>query len=109
MAMRGVTPAARRSRELTERCPAANHRRRGPPRLVHAASGGAMAHRSPPPLALVALACLGACRGGRTEAPAVPSWSAAPPMRHARAAHAVVSTDDAIYALAGTGAGGAPV
>ena len=30
-------------------------------------------------------------------------------MIHARAAHAVVATNDAIYALAGTGAGGAPV
>ena len=30
-------------------------------------------------------------------------------MRHARAAHAVVSTGDALYALAGTGAGGVPV
>jgi len=37
------------------------------------------------------------------------SWSAAPSMHHARAAHAVVATADAIYALAGTGAGGAPV
>ena len=36
-------------------------------------------------------------------------WSAAPPMRHARAAHAVVSTGTALYALAGTGAGAAPV
>jgi N-acetylneuraminic acid mutarotase len=30
-------------------------------------------------------------------------------MLHARSAHAVVSTDDAIYAIGGTGAGGAPV
>ena len=30
-------------------------------------------------------------------------------MRHARSAHAVVATDDAIYAIGGTGAGGAPV
>jgi N-acetylneuraminic acid mutarotase len=36
-------------------------------------------------------------------------WEAAPPMHHARAAHAVVATTDAIYALAGTGKGGAPV
>ena len=36
-------------------------------------------------------------------------WSAAPPMRHARAAHAVVSTGTALYALAGTGSGAAPV
>jgi N-acetylneuraminic acid mutarotase len=37
------------------------------------------------------------------------AWSAAPPMRNARAAHAVVSTGTRIYALAGTGAGGRPV
>ena len=30
-------------------------------------------------------------------------WAAAPPMHHARAAHAVVATSNAIYALAGTG------
>ena len=36
-------------------------------------------------------------------------WSAAPPMHHARAAHAVVSDGKSIYAMAGTGAGGAPV
>jgi hypothetical protein len=39
----------------------------------------------------------------------VGSWSGAPPMSHARAAHAVVATPQAIYALAGTGAGGVPV
>jgi len=38
-----------------------------------------------------------------------PSWQSAPPMLHARSAHAVVSTGDAIYAIGGTGAGGAPV
>jgi N-acetylneuraminic acid mutarotase len=37
------------------------------------------------------------------------TWSAAPPMHHARAAHAVVSDGKSIYAMAGTGAGGAPV
>ena len=37
------------------------------------------------------------------------AWSAAPPLHHARAAHAVVSDGKSIYALAGTGAGGAPV
>jgi len=36
-------------------------------------------------------------------------WASAPPMHAARAAHAVVSTSDAIYALGGTGAGGRPV
>jgi len=37
------------------------------------------------------------------------SWRSEPPMRFARAAHAVVSTADAIFAMAGTGIGGAPV
>jgi N-acetylneuraminic acid mutarotase len=37
------------------------------------------------------------------------AWSTAPPMHHARAAHAVVSDGTSIYAMAGTGAGGAPV
>jgi N-acetylneuraminic acid mutarotase len=36
-------------------------------------------------------------------------WSEAPPLVHARAAHAVVSTGDALVALGGTGAGGRPV
>ena len=34
------------------------------------------------------------------------SWQAAPPMLHARGAHVVVATDDAIYALAGTNTDG---
>ena len=41
--------------------------------------------------------------------PMAESWSPAPPMLHARSAHAVVATDDGIYAIGGTGAGGAPV
>jgi N-acetylneuraminic acid mutarotase len=36
-------------------------------------------------------------------------WQTRPSMRHARAAHAVVGTSTAIYALAGTGEGGKPV
>lgn len=36
-------------------------------------------------------------------------WQTAPPMKHGRAAHAVVSTPTAIYALGGTGEGGKPV
>jgi hypothetical protein len=48
---------------------------------------------------------------GNCDAPAAAAgaWQAAPPLLHARAAHAVVATRDAIYALAGTGRGGAPV
>ena len=45
----------------------------------------------------------------RADTAAGGAWHAAPPMRHARAAHAVVSTGRALYALAGTGAGAAPV
>src|SRR5947207_13224839 len=40
---------------------------------------------------------------------AAESWQPAPPMLHARSAHAVVSTGDAIYAIGGTGEGGKPV
>lgn len=36
-------------------------------------------------------------------------WQSAPSMKYARAAHAVVSTNKAIYALAGTGTSGRPV
>src|SRR5436305_1855131 len=36
-------------------------------------------------------------------------WHDAPPMLHARSAHAVVSSGDAIYAIGGTGTGGQPV
>ena len=57
----------------------------------------------------VALAA-SACRGVPAPDPAPPgAWRAEAPMRYARAAHAVVATADAMYALAGTGAGGAPV
>ena len=40
---------------------------------------------------------------------AAESWQPAPPMLHARSAHAVVSTGHAIYAIGGTGEGGKPV
>jgi N-acetylneuraminic acid mutarotase len=55
-------------------------------------------------IALAAAATTSAIGGApRTE------WQTAPPMQHARAAHAVVSTGEAVYALAGTGVGGRPV
>src|SRR4051812_14139602 len=38
-----------------------------------------------------------------------PAWHAAPPLTHARSAHAVVVVGDAIYAIGGTGAEGKPV
>lgn len=57
-------------------------------------------------LALAAVLQLAACHP-RTPAPA--AWDRVAPMIQPRAAHAVVATDEAIYALAGTGRGGAPV
>ena len=57
-------------------------------------------------MAVTATACASA--SGYRASPAG-SWSDAPPMLHARSAHAVVSAGDAIYALGGTGAGGQPV
>jgi N-acetylneuraminic acid mutarotase len=50
-----------------------------------------------------------ACAAPQNALDAREHWTAAPPMQSARAAHAVVSTGGALYALAGTGAGGAPV
>ena len=44
-----------------------------------------------------------------TAVPTSGSWYDAPPMLHARSAHAVVATGDAIYAIGGTGEGGRPV
>ncbi|MBF5044562.1 MULTISPECIES: kelch repeat-containing protein [Myxococcaceae] len=59
-------------------------------------------------------ALLAACRSA-APAPAAEAarsegtWEPAPPMLHARSAHAVVSDGKSIYALAGSGAGGVPV
>lgn len=61
---------------------------------------------------LVVLPAMGGCHATRVApdlAPSPGAWRAEAAMIHARAAHAVVATSDAIYALAGTGAGGAPV
>lgn len=44
-----------------------------------------------------------------TAAVSIGSWSAAPPLRAARSAHAVVAAGGAIYALGGSGAGGTPL
>ena len=55
------------------------------------------------------LGCGGAVLANRAVSPVSESWRSAPPMLHARSAHAVASTSDAIYAIGGTGAGGAPV
>ena len=52
----------------------------------------------------------GGCVTGQSANGPVPvseSWQSAPPMLHARSAHAVVSTGDAIYAIGGTGEAGA--
>ena len=63
---------------------------------------------------LMLLMLVMACRGEpprsvTTDADEAGRWEAVVPLRHARAAHAVVSTDTEIYVLAGTGAGGRPV
>jgi N-acetylneuraminic acid mutarotase len=60
----------------------------------------------------VAFAAFSCTSVGSARTGAVPvneAWHDAPPMQHARSSHAVVSTGDAIYAIGGTGAGGAPV
>jgi N-acetylneuraminic acid mutarotase len=64
-------------------------------------------------VACVAAAGAGCRSGGGASvigtAPPQGSWRSEAPMTFARAAHAVVSTPAAIYALAGTGASGTPV
>ena len=64
-------------------------------------------------LSVAAIALCASCSGVISSAGAphqiTDSWSPAPPMLHARSAHAVVATDDGIYAIGGTGAGGTPV
>lgn len=66
-----------------------------------------------PHVLMVIVACaLGACETSPTQdwTSSPVGWTPAPPLHHARAAHAVVSTEGAIYALAGTGdAQGGPV
>lgn len=66
-------------------------------------------NRTKRPVALVALTMACATGGTRALQYTPSAWYAAPPMLHARSAHAVVATDDAIYAIGGTGAGGQPV
>ena len=60
-----------------------------------------------PPFASLVLVILAATLA--SPASGREGWEAAPPLRHARAAHAVVAMGDALYALAGTGDGGTPV
>lgn len=57
-------------------------------------------------LLIFASAALVGCAVGRGAADVRPRWQSQPDMRESRAAHAVVSTRDAIYALAGTGPDG---
>lgn len=59
--------------------------------------------------AVLALPGIGLTDAAPPSPPAPESWRREASMHHARAAHAVVSDGTAIYALAGTGAGGAPV
>jgi N-acetylneuraminic acid mutarotase len=69
--------------------------------------------RSPGILSLVVIALFAACsRSISLEVPPhriAESWHPSPQMLAPRSAHAVVTTGDAIYAIGGTGAGGAPV
>ncbi len=75
---------------------------------VRGAAGHAAASRMRVAFAFAFFACALASAPGRVEAaPGV--WSAGPPMRHARAAHAVVAAGDALIALGGTGANGQPM
>ncbi len=60
-------------------------------------------------LAVAALLAWNRAGAAASDAPSGGAWSAAPPLLHARAAHAVVSTDDALLAIGGTGVGGRPV
>ena len=60
--------------------------------------------RMAPPIAAIAIWTVGFAVGH-----AQGTWTSGPPMHHKRAAHAVVSDGHSIYALAGTGEGGAPV
>lgn len=71
---------------------------------------GALARATIPLVLALGVAACGGTPGPDPDA-GTPrrSWHPAPPMRHARAAHAVVATDDAVFALAGTSAGGVPV
>jgi N-acetylneuraminic acid mutarotase len=85
-----------------------------------------LTHTSRALLLIVGMAALSSCASSatpptdppQTETPPTPTdvptpaegvWETAPSLLNARAAHAVVSTDTAIYVLAGTGAGGSPV
>lgn len=63
-----------------------------------------MAHRVPAAALALIAAALAGCASLGTGA-----WEPAPPMREARAAHAVAASPDAVYAVAGTGDGGRPV
>lgn len=61
---------------------------------------------APAALLITSVACV---RHLDTPAEEPARWTPAASMQHPRAAHAVVATKDAIYALAGTGDGGAPI
>ena len=58
--------------------------------------------------ALLAGACLLLAGCGGSESDADGSWDTAPPLLHARSAHAVVTDGQDVYALGGTGANGEP-
>jgi hypothetical protein len=77
--------------------------RRGMPKAVAAGLAAGTA------LLLAGCASLPAQVADKEGREVAETWRAEPPMLHARAAHAVVSTGTAIYALGGTGKGYAPV
>jgi N-acetylneuraminic acid mutarotase len=62
-----------------------------------------------PSVFLLTLSCAGIGASSRGRASGEETWTPAPSMLHARSSHAVVTTGDAIYAIGGTGVGGAPV
>ena len=65
--------------------------------------------RLPGWIAFAAITCGIAACATPDLGPPTGNWRREPSLVHARAAHAVASTDEAIYAFAGTGKGGAPV
>jgi N-acetylneuraminic acid mutarotase len=58
---------------------------------------------------VIGLACAGRLPKDPTASTSLETWHDVSSMRHARSAHAVASTGSAIYAIGGTGGGGAPV
>lgn len=60
-------------------------------------------------VSMIGLACAGSFPRRPSASTSIETWHDVSSMRHARSAHAVASTGSAIYAIGGTGEGGAPV